>query len=437
MKLFRSVVFITVCCLLLAAGAQDNQSSIPFRTAIELALKNSAASGIATADLQRARAGYTRSRDLFLPQAAVGSGLAYTNGFPLSLEGSAPAVFNVNVQEFLFNPAQYQYIKEAKTAINEAASQNDSRRNDVIMETALCYIQLDVVESTLAIEKEQQEMTASLTDIVSQRMQAGLDSQVEMTRARLADTRTRLLLGQAQSAADQLRQRLSQLTGLPASDIHTSTESIPHLPDVSQNDDLARQAAENNPLVKVAEQAAESKEFHAKAEKRQLYPTVDLVAQYAVLARYNNYDQFFNKNTFQRNNLTIGAVIRVPFFNPAQRAAASAAQADADKAKQEARSMKEQVSGETLKLQRSVRDLAAAREVCKLEHQLSQSDIETAHARIESGAATLKDEQSAKIVAQQRYTAYLDSSFQVDKAQVQLLRQTGELENWALGPAKK
>ena len=283
MKLFRSVVFITVCCLFFAASAQDNQNSIPFRTAIELALKNSATSGIATADLQRARASYTRSRDLFLPQAVVGSGLAYSNGFPLSLEGSAPAVFNVNVQEFLFNPAQNQYIKEAKTAIHEVSAENDGRRNDVIMETALCYIQLDVVESTLAIENEQQEMTARLTDIVNQRVQAGLDSQVEMTRARLADTRTRLTLGQAQSAADLLRQRLSQLTGLPANDIHTSTESIPHLPDVSQNDDLARQAAESNPLVKVAEQAAESRQFHAKAEKRQLYPTVDLVAQYAVL----------------------------------------------------------------------------------------------------------------------------------------------------------
>ena len=38
--------------------------------------------------------------------------------------------------------------------------------------------------------------------------------------------------------------------------------------------------------------------------------------------------------------------------------------------------MKEQVSTETLKLQRSVEQLAAAREVAQLEHQLAQSDIE-------------------------------------------------------------
>ena len=84
-----------------------------------------------------------------------------------------------------------------------------------------------------------------------------------------------------------------------------------------------------------------------------------------------------------------------------------------------------------------MRDYAAARDVSKLEHQLAVSDIETAHAKIESGNATLKDEQSAKITAQQRYAAYLDSNFQVDRAEVQLLRQIGELESWALGPGKK
>ncbi len=416
---------ITSILLVLAAYsvdllAQETPAPIPFRTAIELALKNSPSSGVAAADLQRARASYLQTRDLFLPQMVVGSGLAFSYGFPLSLEGSAPSVFNVNIQEFLFNPAQRQYMKAARTGIDQTASQNADRRNDTIMETAVDYIQLDTIQSSIVILHEQQDMAAKLEDIVSQRVQAGLDSQTELTRARLASARTRLQLNQAQGAADQLRQRLSQLTGLPATSILTSTESIPQLPAVSQSDDLAGQAAANSP---------------AKGEKRQLYPSVDLVAQYAVLARYNNYDQFFNK--FQRNNLTLGAAIRIPFFNPSQHAAAAAAAADAVKAKKEAQQVKDQVSAETLKLQRSVRDFAEARDVSKLEHQLAVSDIETAHAKIEAGNATLKDEQSAKITAQQRYAAYLDSNFQVDKAEVQLLRQIGELENWALGPGKK
>jgi outer membrane protein TolC len=421
----------------LAAGqsTQEAQTPLPFRTIIELALKNSATTGIAAADLQRARATYTQSRDLFLPQMVLGSGLGYSYGFPLSLEGSAPSIFNVNVQSFLFNPAQRENIKAAKSGIDQTTSQNADRRNDVIMEAAIDYIQLDVLQSSIIVQREQQMMAAKLQDIVTQRVQAGLDSPVDLKRAQLAAARTRLQLGQAQAAADQLRQRLSQLTGLPANSIVTSAESIPPLPVVSQDEDLTSQAAANNPVLKMAEQVAESKAFHAKAERRQLYPAVDLVAQYAVLSRYNNYDLFFNK--FQRHNLTIGAAIRIPFLNPSQHAAADAADADAVKAKKESQNVRDQVSAETLKLQRSVRELAEVRDISRMEQQLAESDIETTHARIESGAATLKDEQSAKIASQQRYAVYLDSSFQVDKAQIQLLRQVGGLETWALGSAQR
>src|SRR5258708_31686703 len=173
MGVITSIVLILAAC---CAGslAQEAPQPVPFRTAIELALKNSPTSGVAAADLQRARASYQQTRDLFLPQMMLGSGLAFSYGFPLSLEGSAPSVFNVNIQEFLFNPAQRQNIKAAKTGIDQTASQNADRRNDTIMETAVDYTQLDTIQSSIAILHEKQDMAAKLEDIGNQRGQAGL-----------------------------------------------------------------------------------------------------------------------------------------------------------------------------------------------------------------------------------------------------------------------
>src|SRR5258708_27112507 len=278
-KIIAALIFLATA---FAPGQSTQEAPAPllFRTVIELALKNSATTGIATADLQRARATYAQSRDLFLPQMVLGSGLAYSYGFPLSLEGAAPSIFNVNIQEFLFNPAQRQNIKAAKSGIDQTTSQNADRRNDVIMEAAIDYVQLDVLQSSIIVQREQQQMAAKLQDIVSQRVQAGLDSQVDLKRAQLAAARTRLQLGQAQAAADQLRQRLSQLTGLPANSIVTSAESIPSVPVVSQDDDLATQFAEKNPAFKAAEQAAESRAVRANPERTQVYPAVDLGAHY-------------------------------------------------------------------------------------------------------------------------------------------------------------
>jgi outer membrane protein TolC len=441
MKLHARVVLVAawVVALPLTLLAQDTSPGtdkpLAFRTAIELALKNSATTGLAQADLRRAHAVVTQTHSAFLPQMVLGSGLGASYGFPLSLEGAAPSIFNVNFQGDLINLAQRNYVKAAKSDVDVTTAQNADRRNDVMMETAVDYVQLDLLDSSLTIQREQQQSAQKFQDIVAQRIQAGLDSQVEGTRAKLAGARTRLDIAQTQAAADQLRLRLSQLTGLPVAAIRTSTETIPEMPPVAQDQDLPGEALKNNPVVKVADAAAQAKEFRARGERKQLYPSVDFVGQYAMLSRFNNYDQFFLK--FQRNNLTAGVAIRFPFFNPVQRAAAEAARADAAKSRKEAQGVKEQVSTDTLKLQRSVEQLAAAREVAQLEHQLSQSDIESTHAKIESGAATLKDEENARVAEHERYTAYLNSNFELDRAQIQLMRQIGQLESWALGPPKR
>jgi outer membrane protein len=429
---FRVAVFLVIFAAPLLA--QDNDKPLPFRAAIELALRNSSANAAAQADVERARAMVTQARDFYLPQVTAGSGLGFSYGFPLSLEGAAPSVFNVTFQGGLFNMAQGESIRAAKSEVEIAKTQAADRRNDVIMETALDYMQLDLLDSSLSMQREQQEAATKLQDIARQRVEAGLDSQVELTRARLVVARTRLDVARTIGAIDQLRMRLSQLTGLPASAILTVTESIPSLPQVQQDQDLAGQTADKNLTVRVAEFLWQAKEHRALAEHRQLYPSIDLAGQYAVLAQFNNYDQFFLK--FQRNNVTAGAAIRVPLFNQGQRAAAAAAKFDATRARREADNVKQQVGAETLKLQRSVEELSAARDVAQLEHQLAMSDIDTTHAKIESGGATLKDEENARVAEHERYTAYLSSSFDLDKAQVQLLRQIGDLENWALGPKR-
>jgi len=85
------------------------------------------------------------------------------------------------------------------------------------------------------------------------------------------------------------------------------------MPQVPPPEDLPSEALKNNPVVKVADAMAKAKEFRARGERKQLYPSVDFVGQYAMLARFNNYDQFFQK--FQRNNITAGVAIRFPIFN--------------------------------------------------------------------------------------------------------------------------
>ncbi|MBZ5646666.1 MAG: TolC family protein [Acidobacteriia bacterium] len=423
----RVLRIVLVCVILLGTARAE---PIPFRRAIELALQHSGVTAIAAAEQLRAQQSYLELRNLYLPQVVVGSGLGYTNGFPLSLEGAAPAIFNVTTQQYVLNLANRDFMRAARTEWDATKFRKQDSRDQVMQETALTYIQLDQLVSEISVLRQQQQATAKAEDITRQRIQEGVDSQVELTRAQLSTARVRMRLAETQGSADLLRLRLAQLTGLPADSIETMPESIPDLPAPPQDADAIPRSTSSSPAVQLADAQAKAQEIRARGEHKQLLPMIDLAGQYAVLARFNNYDQFFLR--FQRNNVTVGAEIRFPILNFSQRAHAEAADAEAIKARRQADGVREQVATETLKLQRLVRQLIVARDIAKLEHQLSLADVDAVGAKIEAGAATLRDQENARASEHDKYAAYLNASFELQKAQLAFLRATGGLENWAL-----
>lgn len=426
-SLFSGLLLLVGC---MGASNPAGAEPLPFRRAIELAVQHSGSMAIAAAEQVRAQQSYQEARSQFYPQMTIGSGLAATWGFPLSIEGAAPSIVRFTSEQDLINLPQQEYIRAAKTEWGASTSMLEERRGAVILETALVYAELDKLTNSTSVLEQQEAAALKVEQIVEERVRAGVDSEVELTKARLGKARVHLRLAEAQESMDVLRLRLAQLTGLPAAGIETVTESIPALPDVKQEDDLQARALASSPAIKVADQKAVASEFRAKGEHKRSYPSVDLVAQYGLLARYNNFDDFFK--TFQRHSASVGVAIKFPFLNFAQRGHAEAADAEALKARKEAEGVKEHVSAEALRLQRSVKRLAAARDVSKLEYQLARSDVDAVRAKVEAGTASLRDEQSARVTENERYAAFLSASFELDRAQMQLLRATGDLEKWAL-----
>jgi len=194
---------------------------------------------------------------------------------------------------------------------------------------------------------------------------------------------------------------------------------------------LPARAVANSLPVKLAEQKAASAEARSQGEHKAVYmPIVDLASQYAYLAKFNNYDLYYLHYT--ANNFSGGLNLRIPIFNSVQKARAQEAEADAMTARKQAELTKDKVGEDALKLQRSLRQLAAARDVARLEWEVSQGDLEAVKGRVQTGAANTRDEQNAELDSADKHAAYLDAEFELSRAQLQLLRLTGELENWAV-----
>jgi outer membrane protein TolC len=403
--------------------------TVSFSKAVDAALKHSGTMAIAAAEEAHARASLAQARDAYIPQAVLGSGLGASFGFPLTLEGSAPSILNFNTQSMVLNFPQHEYIRSARLQWQAASKQTLDKRDQVVLDASTTYFQLDQALSKLKVLKQEEDSAHRSEFITTQRVDQGVDSQLDLKKAQLNSARVRMRIAEVQATVDVLREHLSKLTGLPAADIDTDPESLPKVPDVKQDADMASLAVANSPAVKAADDKARSEEFRARAEHKQWMPAVDFAAQYAMLARFNNYDEFYRK--FERNNASIGVSIRIPIFSASQRAVAEAADADVIKAKKEAELARNQVTEDTLKLQRTVAQLAAAVDVARLEYEVANTGASAAQDRVETGNATARDVENARLEASDRYTSYLDAQLELQKAQLQLMRLTGELYGWS------
>ena len=423
---------VVVMSVVMTASSIGYAEPLPLERAVRLALTHSTTSAIADADVQRALASYRELHSAYIPQIFVGSGLGWTYGYPLSIEGSGPALANAVAQSSVFNPAQRQFLGAAKAEWHAAEFQDKDQRNAVIQDVVLTYAELAKWEARLTRLQQDQSQAQQMEQAVSERLQQGVDSTVDLNKAKLTVARVHLHQAEARGSADVLRSHLANLTGVPVSAIEIAPETIPTLPPVAAQEDLSERAVASSPAVKIADQHSLAESMRASGERRSLLPSIDFSAQYSRFSTFNHYAEYLPKGTFQPDNATIGVALKIPLFSASQRLRADAAKAEALKAKNQATAARNQVAEETLKLQRTAEQLEAAREVAQLEYQLAQSGLEAAQTRVDAKTGTLHELADARVQAAERYLLFQDADFEYERVRLNLLRATGDLEKWAL-----
>jgi outer membrane protein TolC len=422
---------------------------VPLKRIVELALAHATGSAIAAADEQRAAASYRELRNNYVPQFSAGAGLGPPSyGFPLTIEGTPPSLFNLAAQSVVLSPGFRSFLQAARTESVVASLKNKDARDQVIQDAVLSYAELSKWEQRLLQLRETEAEANKMQAAVAERVKEGIDSELDGTRARLSAARIRLRIAQAQGAADVLREHLSRLTGLPAAGVQTEPDPLPDFPALPQDAATPANAADATPAVQAAVEHARAQYLRAKGEHRAFWPSFDFGAQYALLSKFNNFQNYYIPEKvcstpsitylcptggFRQNNATIGVSIRFPFFSASQRARAQAADADAVKASKQAEAARNQASEETLRLQRAVAQMQAARDVAQLEYEIAEKNLAAVQTRMDAGTANLHDLDDARSQVSERFIALQDVTFELQRAQLGLLRSTGELERWALG----
>ena len=434
--LSRALLIIAACCpcnpILCASENQGVAPSIESRVlsmqeAVQLSLAHSPDVLIAEAQAIQSSESLRESRSLNRPQVTVGTGLAYNNGFPLSIEGSAPSIFKAVGSQAILSSKNANLIREAKESVKAGKLGTDLTRNEVAAKTAQAYYQLYQARRIQALASQKAETTLKQLELTKISLDAGKVRPVEATMAATAVNSAQQQLLIAQEEATIAEAELQALTGLPSTtSIRTTEPNLDSLLYESPMDALYEQALKTTPEIMQAEAQVKAKEFHIEVEKGERWPQINGISEYALFSRSNNYEDYFRR--FERNNYLVGLSIQVPLFD-GSRTSARIAQS------------KQEASAEKYRLQRMKSDLKmniqrglSALRIARGAVSLAQNDlsatremVQVNNALLESGKISLREMEDSRLQAQQKELALIEADQILFQRKLELLRITGSL----------
>ena len=380
------------------AGAQ-----ISLSTAVNLALRNSPKVKIAQADVDKARAVLSESKDAFVPAVAATGGVGKSTGAPLN----PPVVFSIGAQSLVYNSSQRDYIRAAHAGLDSARLALDATRSDVVEDVTSSYVALDNALQRQAAANDALGFAGHLVNVTEDRFNSGVDPHIELTKSRHTEAQIRLQQLTIEDEIAMQADHLARLTGLPARGMGTEHSSVPtlELPPA----EITPEPADPRRMVglSAAFAAAQAKDYTAHGQKHYLLrPQVAFNASYSRISTaftaYTQYYPYYAHPGNSFNSLSLGVEITVPILDMVHRAKYHEAQADAARALYEAQSQQLQFLEGRVKLRHSAQELAARSRLAELDRELAQDQLDAVLVRLQANAGatqgeqmTPKDEQNA------------------------------------------
>jgi outer membrane protein TolC len=432
----RGIFLVMLMSGISAASAQEAAppvaNSVPvvltLKRAVELSLANSKDIQLARLQVQASQDSAQVTRSEFLPNLYAGSGAGYTYGLPETPGGRPPAIFSITYTQDIFNGPLRGLAKEQQEQVKAQGAILEDTKNLVMVRVASSYLELVKVRHALELLRAEKESAEKIVNVTKEREGEGFELPVEVTKAQLTRAQVQERVLQLEGRQDELEVYLRGQLGLPADQpIEVTPEDLPGAAE-EEGANLIAMATQNNTSLLAAESDVAGKEFRLQGEKRGYWPTLQLVAIYDVLAKYNfnNYSNIYQN--FKYNNLNAGVNINVPIYSAKTKASVALAQVNLAAAKINLNNTRTQVSADVRQKSRKVQQADAAKEVARLELQLAQQNVAVLESQFGEGKTNLRDVEKSRLDENEKWMAFLDANFRRQQAQLDLLKTAGQLE---------
>jgi outer membrane protein TolC len=402
---------------------------VTYEATVKLALQISPRIKAAETDVMKARAGLAVAHDMYIPSAVIGGGLGDAFGITLTV----PTIFTMSAQSLVFSMQQRSYVKAAHADLDAAEYALQDARQSVEQDAAVTYLSLNSAQAAAAALEEQYNFATRLAGIMQDRFQAHLESELEVLKYRRGELQIKLAKLDAENKAEDLRLHLATICGISAMDLKIVPETIPAIPSPDSATIHSSLNAEL-PSLLAAKASEQARELRARGDAQYTWrPQIGFGATYGRISPIENVSEFYNLHG-NYNTASAGVSIQFPIFDRVRHAAAEQSMLDAKRAQMDLDSLRANHAAERHEIDRSFAVLNTKAELADVNYEIANNqmlstEVESQH---NSGGqlVTPKDVENAHIEERQRFVEMLDSKLQVQIAQINLLRVTGQLDAW-------
>jgi outer membrane protein len=401
--------------------------TLTLRQAVDLALRQNPELTATRLDEQKAAQSVRLARDPFYPRVVVGSGAAYTSGYPLTIDGSPPSILQGRAIQTFFNRTKTYQVAEARANERTTLIDIDIKRDDIVFRTASLYLDAERTTEVNQIVSRQIREYEQIAQIVSARVAEGKELEIERDKAALNLARAKQRAAALDLDREFLEHSLAIVLGYGPEDavkVSTSERSAPDLP--KSEEAAVELALSNSKDLRRLESVLTARGYAVKAQRASRLPQIDLVAQYSLLTRYNFNEDFFGQ--FNRHAGQLGVSVQLPLLSgTGATALAQQAEIDSSRLRTEIKSARGRISLDARRSFAELRNVEAAEEVARLDLEVTRKTLSVMLARFGEGRATLAEVASLRTGENEKWITFYESQSARERARLNLLKQTGSL----------
>jgi outer membrane protein len=414
--------------LCLAVMLRAEVHSLTLAQTLQLAARQNPDVILARLDEQHSREAVLIAQDPFRPKIYGGSGLAYVYGYPNSIEGNAPSLFQVRTLMDLYNKPKSYEVAAAREAVHASEYAAEAKADAAAYEAADLFLTASEMEHQDETISNQIPSLQKVVQSMAAAVEEGSELPLELKRARVTLEMSQQRVGSARLDADYYEMMLAVVLGYPATDrVKPVNAELPSSLTLPAEDEASDTALRNSRDLRQLQAEVLSKEMVVRSFKTARRPQVDLVAQYALFARYN-YEYYFPSSKFQHNNFEIGAAVTIPVLLGSARGGQLAqAYTDLQKLRLQTDQLRNRIFTDTRRAYEQWQKAESIRDLSRDQLDLAREELTVFLAQNSEGRLPMSRVEQARVEESNRWMDLYDAEAQVTRAKLAILRQMGTL----------